>query len=103
MSPLREALLVTGAVFLALLTAWEALRARRAARRRNVAAAVAAAAPPVASAQPTVARGKSAAALTNPATLDTVPGFLAVPDTGAGPVVEWPPEGSRVIVAMRLV
>jgi FtsZ-interacting cell division protein ZipA len=104
MSPLREALLVAGAVFLGLLTAWEVLKARRAAQRRGAPPAPAeaprAASPPAPRAAPPPA---AKPALTNPATLDTVPGLLGDPGTDAGPQVEWPPEGRRVIVALRLV
>jgi FtsZ-interacting cell division protein ZipA len=50
--------------------------------------------PPAAAAKPE---------LTNPATLDTIPGALAHPELPPGPIVEWPAEDSRVIVALRLV
>jgi FtsZ-interacting cell division protein ZipA len=103
MSSLRAALTVAGAAFLALLAAWEVHRARRAAGSAlppiGAAGAVRAALSAAEPERPADEGDAAALAETNPG-LDTLPD----PRPGAdGPIVDWPAEGSRTIVALRLV
>jgi FtsZ-interacting cell division protein ZipA len=113
MSPLREALLVAGTVFLVLLSAWEFYRSRRSAHRDEdadagpgetrspgVSQAAFGAVPPASARGASLPVDNRAVPVLAPA----LPGQNeqagpAVP----GPLVELPPDDGRTIVALRLV
>jgi FtsZ-interacting cell division protein ZipA len=113
MSPLREALLVAGAVFLVLLTGWEVYRSRRAAQRDDDADARPDEAPGPGVPQSAFGAGpppsvRGASGPVHDLEVPVLAPSVAAQKEGAEPpgpepLVDLPPDERRVIVALRLV